>query len=152
MAPGFILPAFVGGVIGAGIANVLMPFGPGTGAIVGGINSIGLNLLLSATAFFDPITAIGGRLGGAAIGGLLGAAVGAIDLWRLAIPGDALLGALLGGLGGGITGLVGGATLGGSLGIAGIGLGNTMDEVIQAGLTRGDNAPAKPAASVADFM
>jgi len=72
--------------------------------------------------------------------------------------GTAALGLGLGGLAGAGLGGIAGAGVGGALGASlgvlpvGFGLGNTADEFIQAGLTRGDNAPSKPAASVADFM
>ena len=65
-------------------------------------------------------------------------------------------GLVKGGVGGALAGGTAGAALGGFLGVAapvGFGLGNTADEFIQAGLTRGDNAPAKPVvSSVSDFM
>ena len=65
-------------------------------------------------------------------------------------------GLVKGGVGGALAGGTAGAALGGFIfGAApvGFGLGNTADEFIQAGLTRGDNAPAKPVvSSVSDFM
>ena len=149
LSPGIIAPIL--GTIGGSIAGLLMP-GPGVGALIGALNSTGLKLLAATIAGIDPIKGIGIPLAGAALGGLTGAAVGGIDLWRLANPAEAIIGTVVGGILGGFGGLAAGATLGLPLGMVGLGLGNTMDEVIQAGLTRGDNAPAKPAASVADFM
>jgi hypothetical protein len=92
---------------------------------------------------------LGWSLPGAVLGGLTGAALGTGAGLLVSLPWATVAGAGIGGfvglVGGGLAGLVVG-------GPSGFGLGNTMDEVIQAGLTRGDNAPAKPAASVADFM
>lgn len=157
----------VGGLVGSAADILLGTLGLGTlagaglGLVAGGIEEalVGIGAAVGGILLPSwPIGAIGGALAGFDIGanllsGLLWAGIGAAA-GALIGPfgpfgiGAAVIGGGLGLIGGGLTGLA----VGLPMGIAGIGLGNTMDEVIQAGLTRGDNAPAKPAASVADFM
>jgi hypothetical protein len=143
-----LLPAYSSlglGLVGSGIATALVGgFEAFTGGILPGI----------AGALGGGLGALAGGLGGLAVGFLApGAIVGGLVGASLGIPG-----AIVGGLGGALVGPfgpfgIGAATIGGLGGAAaGFGLGNTMDAVIQAGVSRGDSAPAKPAASVADFM
>jgi len=157
----------IGGLAGSAADILLGTLGLGTlagaglGLVVGGIEEALVGIGAAAGGILLPswpIGAIGGALAGFDIGanllsGLLWAGIGAAAGALIGPFGPFGIGAAA--IGGGL-GLLGGGAVGLGIGlptaIAGFGLGNTMDEVIQAGLTRGDNAPAKPAASVADFM
>jgi hypothetical protein len=131
LTSGIISVPTLGGVLGAlaggGLSRVAKI---GVGALAGAAIGSSFELL--------------GTLGGGALGAIFG----------LIRPG--ILPMVITGLAGGV-GVLGGGLVGGGVGLvggfaSGFGLGNTADEFIQAGLTRGDSAPSKPAASVADFM
>jgi hypothetical protein len=150
----------LGGIIGGTLDTFLLgsitnmfPGGTILGALLGAEQMGPIDSILGQGIIANTLAKAAGGVVGLIAGGILGGIAGA----ALAGAPVALLGA---GALGGICALAGGV-IGGGIGlltpgipaaIAGFGLGNTMDEVIQAGLTRGDSAPAKPAASVADFM
>ena len=179
--PGFIAGA-LGAVVGLGFTAItgVIPGSRLLGAAAGWGLGTAIDLavlrpeLFSGIASLSTLTAfLGAGAGGAlsrvakiGVGAAAGYMIGAnINLLGMAV--GALVGALYGTVAPGIvtTGLGGvvGAVVGGTAGLAfagpvrgaaiGVGLGNVADEFIQAGLTRGDNAPAKPVVStVSDFM
>ena len=164
-----ILAGIGGAMAGFGLGNLLPignllsgPIGAIGGGLLGGLGGAALDLLATL-----PIAAIG-TIGGAVLGGGILGGIGLLIGSPIGFLAGGGLGAILGilmpspikGALAGLVGIPGGALLGAGLGaaagaaiampFAGFGLGNTADEVIHAGLTRGDNA--KPTASVADFM